>query len=528
MKKSALAAAVASTVALAVASLAAVSQTANASETAVCAWQKPQPGALLVSPLAPSAPVLPANVLQQMLAQLPDCQKDAQFLAALGQLLNSQARYVEASDHLERALLLEPDLKDAQLSYAIALAGSGDVNSARAMLDSLLSDPGLPAALRPLIASQKALLTNNGTAESPAFQARVTLATRLGFDSNLLGSPNLSSLALTLPGQTIVLPLDDNYLARPARYGRTELQLELNRTTPGGARWDAVASLRSRYSPAVQAAGYSQIDLSIERSNFTASQASIPAIRPALNLLSNSAEAAIDQAANLQQDTTSAAARTGGSYFNASASALGSQSGTRFLAWGLGAGWGNAWQTAALAACQARTGLELQDRNYLDNKVLSGTYTGLSFNWSCEGISGAQLTLGLKAGTDHPGNDSRPGGVQRQASLKAAAYLPQSLFQFTASAPDLVDALTAKSFVRNGFLIDLELSKQQDSSGYSPIIDSGRSRVVSRAAARVEYQYYFSRSLQAFFGVEWVTQASNIALFSSTSRGAYAGLRRSW
>ena len=471
---------------------------ANALETPACVWKKLPPG------IAVAEPESPVVVLQRMLTQLPDCQRDPQFLAALGQLLNSQGRYLEAADHLERALLLEPDLKDAQLSYAIALAGSGDISSAKAMIDNLLSDPDLPAALRPLISNQKALLTHpsgngnsNGLLDPHAWQTRFTLATRIGHDSNLLGSPDLNSLALTLAGQTIVLPLDENYLARPAPYARTEAQVQVNRTTPEGVRWDAMASLRSRYSPAISTAGSSQIDLSIERSDLSLRQ-------------------------NPSQSTT---ARTAGSYINASASALDASSGTQFSAWGLGAGWATAWRTQALSACQARAGLEFQERNYLDNEVLSGRYIGLSLNWSCESISGAQLTLGFKAGTDHPGDEARPGGVQHQVSLKAAAYLPQSLLGLGSPSADLS---ASKGTFRNGFLIDLELSQQQDSSGYSPIIDSGRSRNVSRSAARVEYQYFFSRSFQAVLGAEWVGQVSSIALFGLTSQGAYTGLRKSW
>ena len=104
--------------------------------------------AVLFTPSAPAragdTPACSATTPQDMLAAVPACQKDAAFLAALGQLLNSQGRYLEATDHLERALMLDPGLKDAQLSYAIALAGTGDVSSATALLDDLLADPACP------------------------------------------------------------------------------------------------------------------------------------------------------------------------------------------------------------------------------------------------------------------------------------------------------------------------------------------------------------------------------------------------
>ncbi len=494
-----------SALAIAVVLVGALHQNAHAVDTAVCDWKKPI--------AVPGKPVAPANALQQMTAQLLDCQKNAEFLSTLGQLLNSQGRYVEASDHLERALLLEPDLKDAQLSYAIALAGSGDFVSAKAMIDNLLNDPDLPATLRPLIENQKILLAgSNGTQELATFQTRISLATRFGYDSNLLGSPNLSSLALTLPGQTVVLPLDENYLARPAAYARADLQLELSRTTPQGVRWDAMASLRGRYSPAVHTAGNSQIDISIERSDFTSSRA-------------RTAETARPDSTTSQPGAWNIAFPAGGSYVNASASALRSNAGTRFSAFGLGGGWGGTWQTEASSACQARAGMELQDRNYLDNNVLSGRYKGLSLNWSCDYTNSAQLTFGFKAGRDHPSDSARPGGVQLQTSFKAAAFLPQT---FLHAGTTVVTASSAAAPTRNGFLMDLEFSRLNDLSGYSPIIDSGRSRSVTRIAARLEYQYFFSQSVKAFVGAEWVGQASNIALFGSSSRGGYSGLRKSW
>ena len=118
---------------LALAALTALPGLARAADAASCA-----------SPPVQQDPA-PETTLEHMLAAVPACQKDAPFLATLGQLLNSQGRYLEAADHLERALMLQPSLKDAQLSYAIALTGSGDVQSAAALLDNLLADPALPA-----------------------------------------------------------------------------------------------------------------------------------------------------------------------------------------------------------------------------------------------------------------------------------------------------------------------------------------------------------------------------------------------
>jgi tetratricopeptide (TPR) repeat protein len=449
----------------------------------------------------------PAAALQRMLAQLPACSKDAVFLSILGQLLNSQGRYVEAADHLEHALMLEPDLKDAQFSYAVALTGSGDVASARALVDNLLSDVGLPADLRPLIERQKALLASGGAlVESGAWEKRFTLSTRIGYDTNLLGSPNITSLSVIQSGQTLVLQLAGNYLARPAGYVRADAQFELGGTAADGARWDAIASLRGRYSPVLAIAGSTQVDLLVERSHFKPTQGA---------------------SATPSGDDASKSANTSfsGGYVNASASTLNANAGTRFAAYGLSGGWGGAWGSVAGNSCQSRTGLELQKRQYLDNEVLSGRYTGFSLNWSCENLQGARLLLGFRAGRDQAANAIRPGGNHQQVSVRAGTFLPQAYLN---SITSIVGMDLPASMQRNGLAIDFEHSQQQDLSVYSDFIDSGRSRKMLRTTLRVEYQYAFSRSVQGVFGAEWVGQASNIELFRLGSKGVYSGLRVGW
>ena len=421
----------------------------------------------------------PDPSVDRMLAAVPRCQKDAMFLATLGQRLNDGGRYLEAADHLERALMLDANLKDAQLSYAIALTGSGDITSAAALLEQMLSDPGMPVTLRALIQQQKAALadvaaasrfTSLSAGDAHALQSRFTLAARVGYDSNLMGSPNLDSLALTLSGQTLVLALDESYLARGGSYTRADAQLDLRRSAPDGSRWDAVASLRSRYSATLGEAGSTQADLLLERSQ------SLPGAL--------------------------------GTYFNASVSALESKAGMHYSAASLGAG--AVWQEGATGGCQARAGVEWQARNYLTNPVLSGRYSGLAGYWSCQQPSGLQWLLGLKTGRDAAQDPARPGGDQSQSSVRLAGYMP----------------LAATG--QRGLLLDFEQSQQTDASGYSPIIDDGGIRSVSRRAARLEYQQTLAVGAQWLLGLERVAQSSSLTLFQQDNWGAYSGLRVSW
>ena len=417
--------------------------------------------------------------VQRLLQAVPACQKDALFLATLGQKLNEAARYLEAADHLERALMLDASLKDAQLSYAIALTGSGDLASADALLAQLLADPALPSALRPLIEKQQAALGELARASGAAalagikpggWQSRLTLAARVGYDSNLLGSPNLGSMALTLAGQTLVLALDDSYLARSGNYVRAEAQVDAQRSAADGSRWDAMASLRSRYSATVAEAGSSQLDLLLERSQ--------------------------GQDGGL------------GHYLNATGTVLESKAGMHYTATGLAGGL--VWRASAAPACQARLGLEWQARNYLQNPVLSGRYGGTAAYLTCQTAAGPQWLLGLKTGHDQPQDELRAGGEQQQSSLRLSAYLPRL-------AP-----------LPGGLLLDLEQSRQNDATGYSPIIENGLARSVARRSARLEYQLALSQATLWLLGAEKIAQSSTLELFQQDSWGAYSGLRVSW
>ncbi|MBV5299918.1 MAG: tetratricopeptide repeat protein [Rhodoferax sp.] len=403
-----------------------------------------------------------ANGPDQWLGALGNCQNDASFLAALGDLLNQQGRYPEASEHLERALLLNPDLKGAQLSYAIALAGIGDTAAAEALIEALLADPGLPTHLR------HALLRQQDLQRTPLLQTRFTVNARWGHDSNLLSAPNLTDLELSLSGQSVTLPLDPSYLASPGQYYRTDAQFDLRRLQPNGTRWDFSASLHNRHSPAEALAGATQADLTIERST------------PALNW---------------------------GHYISATASALNAQSGVQLQALSLAGGVIYAKNNGLIAACRLRTGLEMQSRNYKNNDLLSARYTGLVASVACEPLQGAQWLLGLKAGQDQPDNPDRPGGSQRQYSLRAVGVWPLGR--------GLVSA-------------DIEASSYQDATGYSPLLGNGQVRSMARLGARLEYQQRLTPNLYWSAGLEAARQTANISLFQLQSTGAYLAWRASW
>jgi tetratricopeptide (TPR) repeat protein len=421
-----------------------------------------------------------------LLAAFGACQNDAAYLATLGDLLNQQGRYQEASEHLERALMLNSKLKGAQLSYAIALAGIGDSLAAQALLESLLADPTLPEHLRTALLRQQALQN------TPVLQTRWTLNARWGYDSNLLSAPNLTGLTLTgLAGGDFRWDTGTSLLSQAGQYYRTDAQFELRRLEPNGVRWDIAASMRNRHSPVEGLAGATQVDLAAER---------------------NRSPAGPGNGATLA---------TWGHYISVAASALTARSGTRFASLSLAGGVALAWHQGWAADCRTRLGLDLQARYYDNSRLLSGRYTGLVGSLSCEPPQGTQWLLGVKAGRDMAENPERSGGDQNQLGIRAAGFLPLSAL--TSNKMGWGSALTKGSIVA-----DLDASFYQDARGFSPFLESGRTRTMERYSIRLEYQYPIARFGAVVLGAEATRQRSNIGLFQVQSAGPYMTFRASW
>jgi hypothetical protein len=364
--------------------------------------------------------------------------------------------------------MLAPDLKGARLDYAISLAGIGEVESARLLLDELLADPGLPLHLKPALERQR-----RNWASATDWQTRMLAGVRVGHDSNLLGSPDLSSLTLTFPDQSVVLPLDESARARPGSYQRVDLQFEARKQLLSGGQFESFLGLRGRHSGSVAEADSQQADAIVDYSSY-------------------------------QRRNNGA-----GFYIGASTSILRAGSGIRYNAYGLAAGVGSSgW----LRGCDTRMGLELQERKYLNNDLLSGRYSGVATSVSCD-RPGIQWLASAKVGVDRADKEERAGGDQTQYALRGAV---------------VISPVGPAPFAKGLLWLDVELYRSRDSKGYSALLESGRSRVIDRVNGRIEYQYPLSNSLQWVMGAERVSQRSNLALFSNRGWGPYLALRGAW
>lgn len=412
------------------------------------------------------------SAVSAQLQQLPQCQKSVPWLAWMGQALNHLGRYPEAAEHLERAIMLEPAQAVLQLDYAVALAGSGDRLAAIQLLQALQIDPLLPQGLHASLQQQVDIWSAPRPSPLAVRHSRIYLSTRLGYDSNLLGTPNLTSLTLTLPGQSLQLPLDASYLRRPGYYSR----LDVGWTATQGA-WQLAASAGGRHSPQ-------------------------------------------ESGAELQQAQASAEHTSAKHYASATLGYLHNRGNSRYRTVGLSAG---LQRSSAAQTCQTRSGLEWQNRHLSNNPVLSGHYGGLLWQTTCQiananANASANTGFGLQAwhlsarwGFDAPSQAHRPGGRQQQASLRGVLMGSGLAHQ-------------------HQWLLDAEIYRQQDASGYSPLLQANARRRLTRTALRFEYKLPLPQqpAWQWALGIEWQRQHANLPLFLQRSQGAYMALRTQW
>ncbi len=405
---------------------------------------------------------LPAWQLDPGLPLLAGCLDEPAYLAALGHQLNRRGRYQEASDYLERALMLAPDNTDAAIDYAIALTGIGDTASALSMLDALLDGAELPESLRTALARQRRELASPFTAAG--WMRRIRLGLRLGHDDNLLGAPNLSTLALTTASGVLQLPLADSYHARAGSYLRADLELDATLQT-GGGQWTVHGAYLQREAPHVGEARYGQAHLAAEYSRY---------------------------------------ANGPGPYLGASVSSLRHPGGSLYDAEAIHAGIGIPAAAGFLAPCSQRWGGEAQRRSYPANRVLDGRYLGLGAVLSCEGA--IRWTASVRIGLDTAA-DQRPGGNQAQTELRLVGLYPMAY---------------------GTLLADLQSGSYRDREGYSALLENGLTRSLRRQSLVAEYQVPLGGDFHGAAGVEWVDQQANLSLFHFSSTGFYLALRKTW
>ena len=307
------------------------------------------------------------------------CLQRADFFAYQGQLLLVQGRFVDALAALERSLLLDSSRLGVQLDYVLALARTGDTDSARALAQQVLSQNDAPVAVRQALES---LLREEKQAAGALarWQWRGSVQGLVGRDSNLNSATSVDSVNLTLPNGNVSLLLDASSKPRSGLASITAGHFTGQASADNGLLV-VQADWRERLAPSSSDLGYRQQDASL-------------LYRP--------------------YDADAWARRVSVSSFSMGGSRL--YEGLTASAWREFSGRG---LHESVSGCTARTGLEAERRTYAQDSSQNGAYANVFGLLMCaRGDDSYQL--GLQGGKDWASVSSRAGGDQARVDFRAA------------------------------------------------------------------------------------------------------------
>lgn len=309
----------------------------------------------------------PDALLERMQPHALRCKHDINYLFTLGQLLNTLQHYDQAIDPLESALMQQPDHWPAQLEYAIALDGSGERDSAAALLAQLETQAQLPLELKPVI-QQRRQQWQQASASPILTQHRLALIT--GYDDNLLGSTRTTQLDLTLPNGTLPVLLDPASQPKAGNFERIDWQYDIRRPARDGSYWNLQLGATARHAPSHQDTNFNILGLSLEH------------ISP-----------------NKQ-----------GPYLQFAAQNLHTQGANVYRLAGISGG----LDFTAGQQCPKRIALELQHRQFPQATLYNGLYSGLLLDTYCP-QSGWHARM--RYGRDFNEYDNRPGDDQNRLAF---------------------------------------------------------------------------------------------------------------
>lgn len=312
-----------------------------------------------------------ALTLEEMLAVESACLDSADFMYALGQVLNRVGRYSEALDRLEFAIMQSPEFWRAQIEYAIALQGSGGESSAAALLRQLAREEKLPRQLRAELEKIENKVRVEG---SKIFAHRTLLGFSIGYDDNLMGVTRYDNLQLTLPSGSLPVTLDAVSHPKGGAFSRVELMHERQLLNDAQGSWRLNLLGSYRWAPGYEEANLGHVGVALMR-------------QPHAN---------------------------GGVY------------GSLLLQNVFRGGGLSLWQVQAgvggehgYGTWRFRLGVESYLTRYPATPVFGANYGGLLLQLS---QPEAGMFLQLRRGSDRPIDTARPGGAQYQSAVRLGKY----------------------------------------------------------------------------------------------------------
>ncbi|MEX0965049.1 MAG: tetratricopeptide repeat protein [Pseudohongiellaceae bacterium] len=189
----------------------------------------------------PAADVNWPALSQRLAPLLEECLQSSEFFALYGAAQLNSGNVAEASESLERALLLEPDNGAALIDYAQALYLQGQLFSALQLNEAVLQRENLPADI------EAVMLARQQAWRALTSERSVQLDLLAGYDTNLNGAPDASQITLTLSGLPILLDLNEEFRPQNGPYANFRLGGRYRKLAPQHQHnWQA--DLRGRIS----------------------------------------------------------------------------------------------------------------------------------------------------------------------------------------------------------------------------------------------------------------------------------------
>lgn len=423
---------------------------------------------------APTDTAARRRELQRLQSYSESCLQRADFYAYLGQLLLMQERYADALVALERALLLDGLQPGVQLDYVLALAKTGDLESAHALAQQVLDRDDAPTAIRDAL---QAVLSGPAKGQAPAPQAskswqwQGSVQSMMGNDKNLNSATSAGTINLTLPNGNISLLLDETSKPKSGSASLLAGQL-IGQTSLDSGVLIVQGDWRERLVPGVSEYGYAQQDASIQ-------------LRP------HSGQGWVQRVAISHFSMGRAPLFTGlalATWKEQSAVAMHS----------------------ALSSCTYRAGVEAERRTYVQDATQNGVYGSFISSLLCaEGSN--QYHFGIQAGRDWASATSRAGGDQNRLDFKA---------------------LWARQWSWGRTTAEWMTSSLRDAQAYSQLLGGGI-RNTHRQSARlsVTKRLNSEEKPNIWGGLFWVSayeilrHTSSLELFELHGESLYSGLR---
>lgn len=398
---------------------------------------------------------------QQLSPLMSQCLQSSEYFALLGAALLNIDQLADALEALERSLLLDPANGGAQIDYAEALFRQGQLFSALELNQQILARDDVPEFLNPML-QQRQNDWRNLTR-----QMSVTGDLMAGFDTNLNGAPSPDQITLTLSGDSVVLPLNEQYRPIEGAYANLRLSARYRQLAPAHQH-NVSVDLRGRVSKD-QDSDLLQLDT---RYAF---------IKP-------------EQNRSWQLNTGMSHLFFGGSPLYTA-----TEAGGRYV-------FPSSFSLTPVDSCKPFGSLAGQHQLFHNQSRLNAIESKLSAGLNCQlqlGSVRQQLVPELSILNNDPIKEGRPGDSRHGWQFNLDWQLP--MLQGTVTA-------------------QLNHTQMQDSDGYSPLLADDAERWLKRSYLLVQYRKTLNDRTTVLLNAYHQRQRSNLELFRSRDSSLEIGI----